>query len=102
MAELPIIATSGRKKIITLWTEINVPEEVEILAAEKELDGLDEQFSSDMISDEDLNNFFDNLKYKAVCLNDDEAINEEQFEKMKKQLNESFSKILPNKSSFEK
>lgn len=52
--------------------------------------------------DEDLNNFFDNLKYKAVCLNDDEAINEEQFEKMKKQLNESFSKILPNKSSFEK
>lgn len=31
-------------------------EEVEILAAEKELGGLDEQFSSDMISDEDLNN----------------------------------------------
>lgn len=31
-------------------------EEVEILAAEKELGDLDEQFSSDMISDEDLNN----------------------------------------------
>ena len=31
-------------------------EEVEILSAEKELADLDEQFSSDMISDEDLNN----------------------------------------------
>lgn len=31
-------------------------EEVEILSAEKELAGLDEQFSSDMISDEDLEN----------------------------------------------
>jgi len=40
------------------YVEVEEPEdeEVEILAAEKELDGLDEQFSSDMISDEDLNN----------------------------------------------
>lgn len=50
----------------------------------------------------DLNNFFDKLKYKAVCLNDDEAINEQQFEEMKKQLNKSFMRILPEKSSFEK
>ena len=30
MAELPITATSGRKKIITIWTKINVPEEIYI------------------------------------------------------------------------
>lgn len=38
------------------YVEVEEPEdeEVEILAAEKELSDLDEQFSSDMISDEDL------------------------------------------------
>ena len=46
--------------------------------------------------------FFKKIKYKVVCLNDDEAISEEQFEKMKRQLNESFLKIFPEKSSFEK
>lgn len=40
------------------YVQVEEPEdeEVEILAAEKELGDLDEQFSSDMISDEDLNN----------------------------------------------
>lgn len=40
------------------YVEVEEPEdeEVEIMSAEKELAGLDEQFSSDMISDEDLNN----------------------------------------------
>ncbi|MBQ8482646.1 MAG: DNA-directed RNA polymerase subunit omega [Alphaproteobacteria bacterium] len=40
------------------YVEVEEPEdeEVEILSAEKELSDLDEQFSSDMISDEDLNN----------------------------------------------
>lgn len=40
------------------YVEVEEPEEeeVEILSAEKELADLDEQFSSDMISDEDLNN----------------------------------------------
>lgn len=42
----------GQQKFV----EVEEPEEeeVEILAAEKELSGLDAQFSSDMISDEDL------------------------------------------------
>lgn len=40
------------------YVEVEEPEdeEVEILSAEKELADLDEQFSSDMITDEDLNN----------------------------------------------
>lgn len=40
------------------YVEVEEPEdeEVEILSAEKELADLDEQFSSDMLSDEDLNN----------------------------------------------
>ncbi|MBQ9271994.1 MAG: DNA-directed RNA polymerase subunit omega [Alphaproteobacteria bacterium] len=44
----------GQQKFV----EVEEPEEeeVEIISAEKELAALDEQFSSDMISDEDLNN----------------------------------------------
>jgi len=40
------------------YVEVEEPEdeEVEIISAEKELAALDSQFSSDMISDEDLNN----------------------------------------------
>ncbi|MBP5352868.1 MAG: DNA-directed RNA polymerase subunit omega [Alphaproteobacteria bacterium] len=40
------------------YVEVEEPEEeeVEILSAEKELADIDEQFSSDMITDEDLNN----------------------------------------------
>lgn len=39
-------------------------------------------------------------KYKMVCINDqDESVD---FDKCKKEINNSFEKILPNKSSFEK
>lgn len=52
--------------------------------------------------DTNLVSFFKKMKYKVVCLNDDAKIDEELFEKMKNQLKESFSEILPDKCSFEK
>ena len=40
-----------------------------------------------------------NQKYKQICLNDvDSNID---FEKMKKEINDAFESILPEKSSFE-
>lgn len=39
-------------------------------------------------------------KYKTICINDNSKI--EDFENIKKEINSSFEKNLPNKSSFEK
>lgn len=42
-------------------------------------------------------------KYRMICLNDvNEPCDRNQFEKVKKQINEAFDFILPEKSSFEK
>lgn len=41
-----------------------------------------------------------NQKYKMICLNDDDNI--EDFEQTKKEICEAFETILPDKSSFEK
>ncbi len=52
------------------------------------------------INDNDLLISITNNKYKMICINDFEC--EMNYEKRKKQLIESFEKILPDKSSFEK
>ncbi|MBO6281274.1 MAG: DNA-directed RNA polymerase subunit omega [Alphaproteobacteria bacterium] len=77
------------------YVEVEEPEdeEVEILSAEKELADLDEQFSSDMLSDEDLNGSMqihggddddDSLDFDAEAgdldLGDDADLGDESFD----------------------
>ncbi len=41
-------------------------------------------------------------KYKMVCINDDDSVPVESFEKMKEEVNSELEKLLPNKCGFEK
>ena len=43
-----------------------------------------------------------NQKYKMICVNDSAIITDDNFEKFKLDIIESFEKILPEKSNFEK
>jgi hypothetical protein len=40
-------------------------------------------------------------KYSMICLNDSKNIDEKDFDRLKESINNSFRKILPNRSSFE-
>ncbi len=54
------------------------------------------------LDDNNVNYIIENQKYKIVCINDHENLNDDDFEKLKEKLVSSFEKILSDKSSFEK
>lgn len=56
------------------------------------------------ITDNDIEvcNLIESQKKKLLCINDHEKITEANFKKFKKDIIDSFEKILPEKSSFEK
>lgn len=52
------------------------------------------------ITNENLCKYIENKKYKITCVNDSDKVID--FEKRKTEINDSFQKILPDKSAFEK
>ena len=50
----------------------------------------------------DVNKILKNNRYKIICINDSEEIEEKQFEYLKVSLINNLESIFPKKSSFEK
>ena len=55
-----------------------------------------------ILNDQEVLEAITKQKYKVVCINDDDKIEEKDWENKKQVLIDAFESILPDKSSFEK